>query len=249
MKILIIFLIFSFCLEAATINQSFNSNPNWTSSNLPTGNNDYGYRTTSYAGGSAGEIGGNFARSYSNSYYADTNIGVLTRNDAVQASGKWNMVSIASDYNANTVFSHFDTSGFTSSGTNSIGIMFLEASSTSYRVVYRIGDSQDLLFTLSGLNQVRTWSYSYNPNIGYGQFVFTISGSGGGTQTVNLTQAQRNSIGNLNAFGFATFNNNGITGPISLFMDDLSYTTAIPVPEFSSFFLVIAGLVFFIKIR
>ena len=248
-KILILLFLLPFCLQAATITQSFSSNPNWTSSNLPIGNNDYGYRTSSYSGGSAGEIGGNFARSYYNSYYADTNIGTLSQNDLISASGKFNMVSIAADYNNNTVFSHFDKSAFISTGTNSIGIMFLESSSTSYRIVYRIGDSQDLMFTLSGLNQVRTWSYSYNPNIGYGQFVFTVSGSGGGTQTVNLTQSQRNSIGNLNAFGFATFNNNGTTGPISLFMDDIAYTTAIQVPETSIFFLMIVGILIFNSLR
>src|ERR1051325_602371 len=71
--------------------QNFNVDPGWAGvGNLTLGNN-YGYSAaTSFAGGSAGEAGGTFARTGTENYYADTNLTeTLTFHHTLGASGKF----------------------------------------------------------------------------------------------------------------------------------------------------------------
>ena len=88
--------------QTVTRTESFDVDPGWTSSNLPNASgSDFGFRTSSFAGGTAGEAGGVFRRSNSTSYYADTSIGTMTASDRISASGRFNVTSIASSFNSN----------------------------------------------------------------------------------------------------------------------------------------------------
>jgi len=78
-------------VDAATMMEYFDSDPGWTSFNLPVDNNDFGFRNSNFAGGNTGEAGGFFSRSDEVAWYGDDTIGNFTGNEILSASGIMNI--------------------------------------------------------------------------------------------------------------------------------------------------------------
>ena len=214
-------------VDAATITEYFDSDPGWHSFNLPINNNDFGFRNSNFAGGNTGEVGGFFSRSDQVAWYGDDTIGNFTGNKILSASGLMNIYNVEPGYNHNFHIGHFDSS--IPPYINGIGFVILENQSTSpfsFRIFYTIGDTAGFLFTITGIKESRTWSYLYDPNDGsYGSLTVSISGSGGNTETVFLSESQRNSIGTLNTFGLAGEGQEfSDLEQLEFYIDNVSYT-------------------------
>ena len=218
---------------ADTVTENFDSDPGWQSFNLPVDNNDFGFRESNFAGGDTGEAGGFFSRSSQVAWYGDDTIGNFTGNEVLSASGLMNIYNVEPGYNHNIHVGHFDSNG--PPKINGIGFQILEEQSTSpfsFRIFYMIGPTEWALFTITGINESRTWSYLYDPNDGsYGSLTVSISGSGGNTETVFLSESQRNSIGTLNTFGLAG-EGQEFSAPeqLEFYIDNVSYTVDISEP-------------------
>lgn len=244
--ILILGLTINGTVQAATITEHFDTDPGWTSFNLPNDGNDFGFRNSNYAGGDAGEVGGLFSRTDEVSWYGDDNVGVLGEDDAIQASGLMNIRSVEAGYNNNTHVGHFDSDGLSTFVINGIGFQVLEQNSTSpfsFRIFYTIGSTEDFLFEINGVDESRNWSYLYDPNDGdFGSLTVSISGAGGDTAKRFLTAGQRASIGNLNVFGLAEMDNSYAELPqAEIYVDDVTYTV-VPIPPTMILFLSGASL-------
>ena len=195
-------------------------------------NNDFGFQFSNLAGGEVGEAGGFFAEPNNVPvWYGDTGIGPFSGNDGLSGSGILNIVSVDMDYNNNVFIGHFDNGGFSPLVMNGIGIMMLESAAqigtSEFRIVYTIGTTEGLLFTIDGLDQTRTWSYDYDPSAGTsGSLTISVSGPGGATVTHFLSSFQRDSIGSMQTFGFAEKAHipPGTMGQAEIYIDDLSYT-------------------------
>ena len=219
--------------------ENMDSDPGWTSQGSGVNGNDFGYRPTSFAGGSAGEIGGHFTRSMFQRAYGDTDLGgELTLDNSLSASGKF---------------------GFTGASSPDFGT-FLEVG--YYRQVQspslmgiNVGNGQGGPLRLFGLLQLLDgsyvttsevtptagipllWSTNWNPLGGIhnaGRYSVTI---GGNTSFVDLTAAQRAVGASFDSFGLDGLNNfssNNSNQSADFFVDDLSYNEIAPVPEPSS---------------
>ena len=233
-------------VDALTFTESFDSNPGWRSFNLPVNNNDFGFRNSNFAGGNTGEAGGFFSQADQVAWYGDDTIGNLTSNNILSASGLMNIYKVEPHYNNNIIISHFDSSG--PSYINGIGFQILEypindqsTNPSSFRIFYKIGDTEGLLFNINGINESRDWSYLYDPNdSSYGSLTVSISGSGGNTATVFLSNYQRNSIGTLNTFGLSEKADNAFPEQCEFYIDNVNYSG---VPEPATMLLLGTGLV------
>ena len=77
---------------AGVRSQSFDTDPGWTSLNTTINDNDYGFRESSFAGGTAGEAGGIFTRTEPTTFYADSDLnGTLSLDDALATSGRFDV--------------------------------------------------------------------------------------------------------------------------------------------------------------
>jgi hypothetical protein len=213
-------------VDAAEITEYFDSDPGWTSFNLPVDNNDFGFRNSNFAGGNTGEAGGFFSRTEQIAWYGDDTIGNLTGNQILSASGLMNIYNEDPSYDAGIHIGHCDSSGpvYTNGiGFNSIGIKINEEGVVSYKIAVTEG----FLFYITGIDESRTWSYLYNPyDSSYGSLTVSISGSGGNTATVFLSESQRSSIGTLNTFGLASGGESPrfAPGQREFYIDNVSYT-------------------------
>ena len=216
--------------------ETFDSDPGWTSLGNGVNGNDFGYRPSSFAGGSDGEAGGHFTRSMFQRSYGDTNLGgILTLDDALTASGKF---------------------GFTAANRPDFGT-FLEVGyyqqvQSASLMGINIGNGQGGPLKLFGLLQLSdgsylstaevsptvsvplTWAIDWNPQggaFGAGRYSVTIDGT---TTFADLTLAQR-SVGALfNSFGLNGYNNFSSSDSAEFadfFVDDLTYNAIAPVPE------------------
>jgi hypothetical protein len=225
-------------VDAATITEYFDSDPGWTSFNLPVDDNDFGFRNSNLAGGNTGEAGGFFSGSDQIAWYGDDTIGNLTGNEILSASGIVNIYNMEPGYNGHIHIGHFfgqtDLSGYPNF--NGIGFYIDSITPSSFRVVAWIGDKSSGLFNITGINESRTWSYFYDPDDGsYGSLTVSMSGSGGGTVKHFLLESERNSIGlinpwsprPLNVFGLAVPDLGGVSTPeqLELYIDNVTYTS------------------------
>ncbi len=214
---------------AAEITEYFDSDPGWTSFNLPADYVNIGFRNSNFAGGNTGEAGGFFSRTDQLSWYGNDTIGNLTGNKILSASGLMNINNVDEHYNNGIFIGHFDSS---SDPPRVIGFEIMEyppnnqgINPSSFRIFYNIGDSEDVLFIITGIKESRNWSYLYDPNDGsYGSITVSISGSGGNTATVFLSESQRNSIGTLNTFGLGVESANSQPEQFEFYIDNVSYT-------------------------
>ncbi len=243
----LIFTLASFCQTASasliTRSENFDSDPNWTSFNLPDLGNNYGFRNSGNTTGNAGEVGGSFNRSNSVSWFGDTNIGTLSGADNISASGSYITTRLDSGYNNNMFIGHFNRDA-ASPQAAALGFLVIEASTSSNRIFLARGATISHLLTVSGINTTRDWSYSYDANSGSnGNLTLSISGSGGGVVNVNLNATERSQLNGLNTFGLLNWNTGSTNGSImDLFIDDVQFTADVLVPEPTSLTLLVFGL-------
>jgi hypothetical protein len=216
--------------------ENFDSDPGWTSVGNGVNGNDFGYRTSSFAGGSAGEAGGHFTRSMLQRAYGDSDLGGgLSLDDALTASGKF---------------------GFTDANRPDFGT-FLEVGyyqqvQSASLMGINVGNGQGGPLRLFGLLQLSdgtyvstaevtpvagvplAWAIDWNPlggAFGAGRYSVTIDGN---TAFVDLTLAQRAVGASFNSFGLNGFNNYSSSDSseyANFFVDDLNYNAIAAVPE------------------
>lgn len=226
--------------------QNFDADPNWTTAGSGVNGNDFGFRTSAFAGGAPGEAGGRFTRSTFVRTYADTNLASPFNLDTpFSASGRFNFTNDNTpDFGPGLFVGHFDTSGPASIGmhfnNNNTGTLHWQAG-------IRFDDGGVLLGppVLLLSNVARTWSYEWDPfggGFGGGLLTVTLSGPGGATQALDLTPALRDRDVSIDAFGF-----NGepaVSGQADrladIFIDDVTYTVA-AIPEPGSLVLFAAA--------
>ena len=239
-------LVLAFVERSHGSTETFDNDPGWTTVNLPSDGNDFGYRNSNFAGGNAGEIGGFVSQTDEISWYGDDTIQPLTGDDAISASGLLNIRSVENGFNHNILIGHFDNDAFLPpepSQFNAIGLQVLENNNSppySFRIVYAAGTGAAELFVVTGVDESRTWSYDYDPYDGsFGSLTISVSGAGGTTATHFLTSAERNSIGDLDTFGLAAKAERFAAAPrMQFYVDNSIYT----VPEPSTFVLAALGL-------
>jgi len=210
-------------------NETFDADPGWTLFNNPANNNDFGFRDSDLAGGTAGEAGGFFSQTNVPVWYGDETIGAFGGDDELSASGILNIRSVDLAYNNNVFIGHFDNGAFGTGEQNGIGFQVLEGATqegtSESRIFYQVGTNEGLLFTIDGLDLTRAWSYVYDPSAGsFGSLTVSVSGPGGETVTHFLSSDERSSIGTIETFGFAVkpSSSNG-TGQAEIYFDNLTY--------------------------
>ena len=242
-------------VDAATRTNTFSVAPEWAAKNTSFNGNSYGYSaSTTNAGGSVGEIGGIFARTVTNSYYADTNMGAsFSRSSRLSAQGLLDVTG-AQNANNDAHIGYFDASATTWTNMDRLGISIAEVSGSNkyvrFRAYIRFADGTET----NGNNLVistnldRTWSMQWDPstNSGRGRLTATVSGGDGGTSTLDVVQAHSNRTFSLNAFGLANnaMNSAGAGQTITFYVDNLQYTVdpATPVATPQSNVTTIANL-------
>ena len=207
----------------------------WQASAATDNGNNYGFSNTNNTGGSspAGEAGGTIARTTNLSYYADTSVGALSLNTAISASGELDFNSPA-NFNNNIRIGHFDSTDATGQF-SSLGLVIVEPSGANFRVVPYIilNDNTELLavapFTLTTDGDY-SWRYDWNPTSNTLTVeIFNNADVSMGTQALTLTAGQRAVGVTLNAFGLSSggLGNASSTNTINLFIDKVTYTSAV----------------------
>jgi hypothetical protein len=116
---------------------TFANDPNWTGFGNTISGNDYHWSNSGNAGGSAGEIGGTFARNDDESYYADTNLDrKYTLDDVIKGSGKF------TTSNSTTMDGSWFVGHLTSDPSNfsMLGIEFRENGANEVRWTLKMGN-------------------------------------------------------------------------------------------------------------
>lgn len=237
-----------------TASQDFNSDPapdGWLGLGNTSGGNNYGWSSgTNNTNSDAvnGEAGGTFARqtANSNSYFADVSFSTsLTLNDAIRASGEFVFTSVdGGTVDPFLLIGFFDrASADINSDANWLGMSLADSAGTNLRVqsIIRLsnntspaGDSNVSGGPFSS-NVSRFFDINYDPTIGNGRLTMTIDddddlGNGFLGQNVrNLSLGQRNTGATFTAFGIVN-GEGGNQGPYQVFIDDVTYTKAVPEP-------------------
>ena len=242
------------CAIGATVTETFDVDPGWTSVGNGINGNDFGYQpNSSYAGGVQGEVGGRFTRTDTNKVYADTTIGgTLTLDEPFEASGRIDATARSTpDFGYALGLGHFAFEGGGFGPRNHVGIFFhngVSASELSWGIGIRFSNGSDdgADSTVISMNADRTWSYSWIPDEGIhgaGRLTATLSGPGGGTKILDVTPQQRALGVTLDSFGFAGHYPSPPDGSANryadLYIDDVTYTI---VPEPSALALATFGL-------
>ncbi len=219
-----------------TRTENFDSDPGWSILGNGVNGNNFGYQSSSFAGGAAGEGGGHFTRSLNQRSYSDSDLnGSLTLDDPLSASGRF---------------------AFTSSNTPDFGtflvIGYHRSVQSASLMGINVGNGQGGPLRLFGLLQLSdgvyvstpeitptvnvplTWSFDWDPTGGVnalGRYSVTIAGN---SSFVDLTASQRAAGATFDAFGINGFNNNSSASAAEnadFFIDDVSYNALAPVPE------------------
>ncbi|MBX7106641.1 MAG: hypothetical protein K1X57_21380 [Gemmataceae bacterium] len=215
--------------------------PAWSLLGTGTNNNDFGYRTTANAGGAAGEAGGRFTRTTSTRYYADRNLGTpLPLSTPITASGRLDISDgNSADLGPGLVIGHFNPATAAS-----IGIYFNAQLETPYGLymdaIVRLGPSAIIQTRITNSPMAfvdRTWNYTWDPVggiYGAGRLTTTVSGPDGGTVVIDVTAAQAAVAPVFDSFGMyaaAVSSVNQPTWLVETYIDDVSYTAAVPEPS------------------
>jgi uncharacterized repeat protein (TIGR01451 family) len=238
-KLILVLVLLCSAAAAETITENFDQDPGWRAHGLPSNTSDFGFRNSSLAGGDPGEIGGYFSSTDRLLWYGDDNIGTFSGDDMLSASGLLNIAEVDEGYN-NTVFvGHFD--GSQTSALRGIGFEILEDISGSqsidnprFRINYRIGEAEGLLFTIANTQETRSWSYLYDPKGGdHGSLTVSVSGTNGDSATVFLTAQERSSLTAQNTFGLANNAQELLqTQRLALYIDNVIYSQGAPPEEY-----------------
>ena len=194
------------------------------------GTNDFGYSATSYCGGETpGELGGKIWHVEENEYegyYGDDDIGELTLDDYLYASGKFtpDLFSIDSHW----LFGWFNSQERGWPPKNFVGI-YADTYSSHGRLWQAIyGTSAGNVAPQGGAvwfmpdGEIHTWSIEYNPaaNDGTGEVNITFDGQ---TASKVLAVGDRAVGATMNRFGMITGQaNNGKRSLV--YFDDIEYT-------------------------
>lgn len=235
--VLVVFVCVGQLDAAITRTENFDVDPGWIVVGSGKNGNDFGYQTSSHAGGgSPGEAGGRFTRSEFVRYYADTDIGgTMTLDQPFSASGKFACTdAFHPDYGYPFGVGHFSTSGY-----GMVGINFTEVDTDDLH--WRAGIVLDDFITGFGTtpllvteNDRHTWAYDWNPTGGTtGTGLLTVN-LDSDIYTIELNPTDRAKGATLDAFGFA-----GIAAPnrsysdwyADMYIDDVTYSV---IPEPSS---------------
>ena len=193
------------------------------------------WANTSYAGGTVGEAGGTFGRvpAAAAGYYADTDLGVtLGLDDSVSASGRLIFTNNVS-FNNNIYLGHFNTNGFAGLNSSFVGLQFNENSVTNLRMYAYMrlqdGTVRTSVASTAIITNIAYFDYNYSPsgNSGLGQLVVNLRDSGSNvlaTQTANLISGDKDTGGQLVAWGASEGALDLTTASIDMFWDNVSYT-------------------------
>jgi hypothetical protein len=227
----------SIFFDDMTINEeklSFDEDPRWKGQNnrvtyldsFKRGAHDFGYQPKSQlAGGQAGEIGG-ILFSDNAGYYGD-DIGRLTLDDRLVASGKMALTERASE--AGFYLGWFNSKqrgyppknliGVFAEGPNSTGSMFRPIYATSDP---KLADTLKYTTVIDPFGKKYEWRIEYDPKAagGKGQLTVTL---GGKSAVITLTPEARKQNAVFDRFGLAVYEGGGQWSKV--FLDDLRYTT------------------------
>ena len=203
---------------------------------------------TSVVPGTAGDVGGTFAKSDTESYYGDTSLSTLSLSSSISASGKLFFSDISSmgatHGNNSSDFQALYIGHYSSSTTDTahefLGLEFYGNQADSiYAHIRFYGPTYDGAGAGSKSDAIQlpvgsgyfNWDYSYDPSLGTNGRVTAhiYIGSTPYTLTVDLGSGDRASGAAFNSFGMGvskhesgTGNNAALTG--KFFIDDVSYT-------------------------
>ncbi|MCA9448611.1 MAG: hypothetical protein KC931_15920 [Candidatus Omnitrophica bacterium] len=226
---------------------NFDQDPNWggqgnaityQDTNLP-GVNRFGYSETQYAGGGgSGEMGGRLWRTEENNpadaaAYGDDDIGLLSLENPLFASGKMTMTEGAPDSAA--VLGWYNSSGRGWPPKNFLGVVIEGPSRVGHYFRPYYGTSQEGV-SKDGENGpvVRPdsiphdWSISYDPagNGGNGQINVTLDDE---NKQLQLSPGHKDIGAEFDRFGLFTLEFSG--AQTSVFFDDIEYTVEGPIEE------------------
>jgi hypothetical protein len=235
---------------------NFSVDPNWDAVGNQTtfadpylyGVNDFGYRNTSHAGGSPGEIGGLIWRVEDTeenlqAYYAD-DIGNFNLGDRLIASGKIAAEDFSTDAGVmlgwfNSAEQDFPPSNFVGvymDSLSSVGRFFTPMYGTAAGTAAFAG-APFLLLPPDG--QPRSWSIDYDPSGADGLGTLTV-GLDGEFKTITLEPGHKAEGAAFNRFGLFNMQDNNGKHAI-IYLDDISYSTRLVVPEPASWCLAVLG--------
>jgi len=230
--------------------ENFDVDPGWTAVGSGSVGSSFGYQSSSTnAGGAAGEGGGLFTRQTSPYFYADTILtGSFNLDVAFSASGRLDVTQFQHpDTGAPLILGHFEQAGL-----SQIGIVFTDNSTGAGGQLFwgpRLHTANgNAIFPNNGVvaigtNIDRFWSYSWDPDGGIhgsGLLTTTLTGPGGGTIVANVNAAQRANGASFDAFGISNpgaSDNASSNRNMSLYIDEVTYSTAKVIPEPSTFIL------------
>jgi CubicO group peptidase (beta-lactamase class C family) len=206
--------------DLPSITETFDADPQWFSFNLPGQNNDFGFRIP-------GQAGGYFSAEDILAWYGDDQIGIAQADEAVQARGTLSIRNLEEGYNNNVFIGHFNSGD--SAEINGLGLQILEGSNpdrlidpNSFRVFYKIGNTEGYLFEIPNTPETLDWHYFYDPGAGSnGSLTITV---GKQTADVALSAAQRGSLATLRAFGMAVEPSGYRPERVELYIDDVTYS-------------------------
>ena len=197
---------------------------------------DFGYRTTSRAGGQPGEIGGRIWRTGAAqpdaACHYGTPVGRLSMDDELRASGKVSLCAASADsavligwYNSRTAVG--------APPPNFIGV-FVEGPSRIghyFRPVYGGTDGRKRITNAGPIirpdSASHTWTLHYEPkaNDGRGRITVTLDGK---DVSLDLISERHKGGANFDRFGVVSWSNGGHF--VEIYFDDLSYTAQRLIP-------------------
>jgi len=212
---------------------AFDEDPNWKGQNnrvtyedsFKRGAHDFGFQPDSkFSGGKKGEMGG-VLFSENGGYYGD-NVGRLTLDDRLVASGKMALTERGSE--AGFYLGWFNSKergyppknliGVFAEGPNSTGSMFRPIYASSDP---KLADTLKRATVIDPFGKTYEWRIEYDPKAADGKGELKVS-LGGETAVLTLTPEARKQNAQFDRFGLAVYEGGGQWSKV--FFDDLEYT-------------------------
>jgi hypothetical protein len=220
-------------LSAGEVSNSFSKDPEWEGLCNTENGNDFGYRGSSMAGNTAGEIGGVFARTNVVSHYGDAKIGALTLDDSLQASGKFLVT------NANRMNNQVQIGYRSIAETHPIflGISIVEGKNPHeirISAMIALWNEKEMKLISGKVESVPSeeqysFQFSYDPKGGanqQGRLSLSIRGAASLFEDhVDLTAADRMLMPEFDLFGMGGVNPGNTDESGEVYLDDVTYTS------------------------